>query len=185
MRGIYKTYEVTCLYCGKIFIAHRSDKKVCSVDCGNKIYRGYTYYDKNRECLICGKSFIANRSDHLCCSAPCRQKNSINKKRAGIPKVKKNIIKEDDLLYKRVYNKSGYIPLKEVEDFIFSMYRKRWWADHADIFQLINIHSNIFSIRRVPDNIKDYELYFGKMMKQIIVWYKGNKKDRLFHNNLS
>ncbi|WP_442944488.1 HNH endonuclease signature motif containing protein [Nostoc sp.] len=55
-----KPKEITCVFCGKVFMSKKTDAKYCRAQCGYKHRKAQGLYRVERECIKCGKLFITD-----------------------------------------------------------------------------------------------------------------------------
>ncbi len=151
----------SCDYCGKEFIKEGQKKKAsyCSPSCNSTHWRqkkdkGYT--KPLASCLYCEKEFVKTRVDRLFCNYKC---GTYYNQRTKLCRLSKTSIKK----YKK-----NTIDLLEIKDFVYDIKRKRFMANHVDIFKLIHYHAQVHPNKFYNDEEVSKETIFNSMYKDLV-----------------
>ena len=166
-----------CTGCQKPFKTVRA--KFCSLKCSNRHKSGYNTIHK---CLSCGNDFLRKKSNQKYCSTECyTQKDKqtkifclkCNKQREALKgKCIFCIIDNKKLSYEAVsQNMKHYL---EIEEFLYEMKRKRYFADESDIFKTIHYYDLIKPDVDPPDD--NPLTLLNQFFFEISQWYKKKRR---------
>lgn len=155
--------EKECAWCGEKFTPRRSNAQCCKNVCSVR----YSYYkhkenkgiaNKLKKCVICGRF----KNDWL-----------FNKQGGIIKSVCKNCEKcgTGNLVAKFDTVKT----FAEVEKFLYEMKAKSYWANHIDIFRLIDLYDKVYPhLQNVPSS-SDIEKSVNTMFYKVANWWLSRK----------
>jgi len=121
-------------------------------------------------CKVCGEPFLVRRKDKSVCSRECYFKNKTLSEGKSI-----HHFREPGKLSKTIFI--------DIDIYLNEMKRKCWYADIADLYQLIDLHDRAFPNRYVAET-EDKETLFIQMILELVLLHR-QIKNRLNGKNIS